>query len=234
MKITATIESIRRALEAETLAGERAVTRAIDAETKALQTQVRAQTAAAFGARSRNLTNAWRRKLYPENGRVSMNAKGVVWTKAPTIIDAFERGVTIRARGSKYLAIPTGFNAPLGRRGRGYRVSPDQMVASQQAFLRPFSSGNGFVWCLPVRQGERVGRRRAPLIAGGLVAVATGRRKGARAWQAALLRQGFVPMFLLLPQVRLAKRLDVVRAWRAAQARVPARVVAEWRPEPRS
>jgi hypothetical protein len=234
MKITATIESIRRALEEEKRAGERAVTRAIDTEIKSLQAQVRTQTVAAFGARGRGLANAWRRKVYPEGGRVSLNAKGVVWTQAPTIIDAFERGVTIRARGSKYLAIPTGFNAPLGRRGRGYRVSPEQMVASRQAFLRPFRNGRGFVWCLPVRQGDSVGRRRAPLIAGGLVAVATGRRKGVRAWQAALLRQGFVPMFLLVPQVRLAKRLDVVRAWRAAQSRLPTRVVAEWRRESRS
>jgi hypothetical protein len=194
---------------------------------------VRAQTVAAFGARGRGLSGAWRRKVYPENGRVSLNAKGVVWTQAPTIIDAFERGVTIRARNARFLAIPTGFNAPLGRRGRGYRVSPAQMVASRQAFLRPFRSGGGFVWCLPVRQGERVGRRRAPLIAGGLVAVATRRRKGARGWQAALLRQGFVPMFLLVPQVQLAKRLDVVRAARVAQARVPTRIVAEWRREAR-
>lgn len=228
MRITAKIESIRRALEQEKRAGERAVTRAIAAESEALRAQVRAQTAAAFGARSRGLVQAWRREVYPR-GRPSLNAAANVFTKAPTIIDAFERGVTIRARGGRYLAIPTGFNAPQGRRGRGMRVTPQQMVASRQAFLVPFRSGRGFAWCLPVRRGERVGRKRAPLIAGGLVAVATGRRKGAAAWQADLLRQGFVPMFLLLPEVRLAKRLNAVAAWQAAQRRVPGRVVAEWR-----
>ncbi len=85
--------------------------------------------------------------------------------------------------GRKFLAIPTGFNRQGGRRGAKPRISPQQMVASGQGFLRPFASGGGFVWCLPVRQGERTGRRRAPLIAGGIAAVATARRKGAAAWQ---------------------------------------------------
>jgi hypothetical protein len=80
-----------------------------------------------------------------------------------------------------------------------------------------------------VRQGERVGRRRAPLIAGGLAAVATARRRGAAGWQAALLEQGFVPMLLLVPQVQLAKRLDVRGAGHRALARLPAAVVREWR-----
>ena len=135
----------------------------------------------------------------------------------------------VRARGGRYLAIPTGFNAPRGRRGRGMRVTPQQMVASRQAFLRPFRSGRGFVWCLPVRQGERIGRKWAPLIAGGLAAVATGNRRGAARWQAELLRQGFVPMFLLVPQVQLAKRLDVRGAGHRALARLPAAIGREWK-----
>jgi hypothetical protein len=84
-----------------------------------------------------------------------------VFTKVPAIIDAFERGVTIRPKGGrKFLAIPTGFNRQGGRRGAKPRVTPAQMVASGQGFLRPFKSGRGFVWCLPVRQGQRTGRGR--------------------------------------------------------------------------
>jgi hypothetical protein len=220
--------SLTRILEQEVRAGERAVTRGVRAETERLKTELRQQAVAAFGARGRGIANAWRARMFPQSGE-SLGAAGIVWTKVPSIIDAFERGATIRARGGRYLAIPTGFNAPQGRRGRGMRVTPQQMVASRQAFLRPFRSGRGFVWCLPVRQGERVGRRRAPLIAGGLAAVATARRRGAAGWQAELLRQGFVPMFLLVPQVQLANRLDVRGAGHRALARLPAAIAREWK-----
>ena len=217
-----------RILEQEVRAGERAVTRGVRAETERLKTELRQQAVSAFGARGRGIANAWRARIFPTSGE-SLGAAGIVWTKVPSIVDAFERGATIRARGGRYLAIPTGFNAPQGRRGRGLRVTPQQMVASRQAFLRPFRSGRGFVWCLPVRQGERIGRKRAPLIAGGLAAVATGNRRGVARWQAELLRQGFVPMFLLAPQVQLAKRLDVRGAGHRALARLPAAIAREWK-----
>jgi hypothetical protein len=219
--------SLAKLLEQEVRAGERAVTRGVRGETERLKRELREQVVSAFGARGRGIANAWRSRVFPETGE-SLNAAGLVWSKVPTIIHAFEHGALIRARGGRFLAIPTGFNAPQGRRGRGMRVTPQQMVASRQAFLLPFRSRRGFVWCLPVRRGERVGRRRAPLIAGGLAAVATARRRGAAAWQAELLRQGFVPMFLLVPQVQLAKRLDVRGATERALARLPAAIVREW------
>jgi molybdopterin biosynthesis enzyme MoaB len=52
--------------------------------------------------------------------------------------------------------------------------------------------------------------------------------RGASRWQAELLRQGFVPMFLLVPQVQLAKRLDVCGAADRALARLPAAIAREW------
>lgn len=228
MRLAAAVAgSLAAILAAELRAGERAVTRGVRAETERLKRELREQVVSAFGTRGRGIANAWRARVFPETGE-SLNAAGLVWSKVPAIIHAFEHGALIRARGGRFLAIPTGFNAPQGRRGRGMRVTPQQMIASRQAFLRPFCSGRGFVWCLPVRRGERVGRRRAPLIAGGLAAVATARRRGAAAWQAALLRQGFVPMFLLVPQVQLAGRLDVRGAADRALARLPAAILREW------
>jgi hypothetical protein len=228
MKIAASIvKDLSTILQEEVRAGEIAVTRAIKAETERLKTELRQQVVSAFAERSRGIANVWRSRVFPQTGE-SLRAAGIVWTKVPNIVDAFERGVTIRARNGRFLAIPTGFNRQGGRRGAKPRVTPQQMVASRKAFLRPFRSGRGFVWCLPVRQGERIGRRRAPLIAGGLVAVATGRRKAAAAWQQSLLAQGFVPMFLLLPEVRLGKRLDAQRAGNQALARLPAAIVRKW------
>ncbi|HYZ61507.1 MAG TPA: hypothetical protein VE650_03565, partial [Acetobacteraceae bacterium] len=95
-----------------------------------------------------------------------------------------------------------------------------------------FRSGRGFVWCLPLRAGEATGqRRRTRLIAGGLTEVGTANRKGREAWAHGLLEQGMAPMFLLLPQVQLAKRLDVKGAADRAGARVPRRFVALWEAE---
>jgi hypothetical protein len=227
---------LRRILQAEAEAGKRAAMAAIRAETEAAKQELRAQVRSAFGAKSLGIANAWRSRVFPSSGQ-SLRPAGLVFTKVPTIVDAFDRGATIRPKGGgKFLAIPTGFNAARGRRGRGekgLRVTPAQMVASKQAFLRPFKNGRGFVWCLPVQQAPAEAGRRPALIAGGLAAVATARRKGARGWQAALLKQGFVPMFLLLPQVTLSKRLDVAAVQRAASRRLPGRFVEAWNDQAR-
>jgi len=231
MRIGAIVGDLRAALAAEVRAGERAATDAVRTETEALKRELREQVVQAFGGEGRGIANAWCSVVFPRSG-VSLRAAGLLWSKAPNIIDAFERGALIRAKGGKFLAIPTGFNPARGRRGQGgagMRVTPAQMVASGQAFLRPFRSGRGFVWCLPVRQGEQTGRRRRTrLIAGGLAEIGTANRKGREAWARGLLAQGMVPMFLLLPQVQLAKRLDVKGAADRALARLPRRFVAIW------
>ena len=49
--------------------------------------------------------------------------------------------------------------SPLASSAEAIRVTPAQMVASGQAFLRPFKSGRGFVWCLPLRGEAGRGRR---------------------------------------------------------------------------
>lgn len=226
MKLTATIGDIKRALEEEVRAGERAAMRAVRAETARLQNELRVQATQAFPA-SRNVANAWRARVFPRTGE-SMSAAGLVWTKVPNIVDAFERGEMIRAKNSRFLAIPTATNRQGGRRGAKPRVTPAQMVASGQAFLRPLRGREGFVWCLKVRYTGGAGRRRGALMAGNLVRIAGGRR---RADRDALAAQGFVPMFILLPAVRMPKRLDVAGAARQALARLPQRFVEEWRRE---
>jgi hypothetical protein len=46
-----------------------------------------------------------------------------------------------------------------------------------------------------------------------------------------MLERGIVPMFLLLPQVQLRKRLDVKGAAERGLRRLPARFVAAWERE---
>ena len=226
---------LRQMLAEEVRAGERAAMTAVRAETAQVQQELRAQVTGAFSGNARGIANAWRSMVFPRSGK-SLRPAGLIFTKVPNVIDAFEHGALIRANGGrKSLAIPTGFNAARGRRGRGekgMRVTPAQMVASSQAFLRPFKSGRGFVWCLPLRQGEQTGRRRRTrLVAGGLTEVGTGNRKGREAWARGLLQQGMVPMFLLLPQVTLAKRLDVRGAAERGLRRLPRRFVVAWEHE---
>ncbi|GGG39497.1 hypothetical protein GCM10010964_28820 [Caldovatus sediminis] len=248
MRLAATIlGDLRQVLAAEVRAGERAAMQAIRAETEQVKQELRQQVTSSFGGNARGIANAWRSQVFPRSGQ-SLRPAGLVWTKVPNVIDAFERGALIRARSGTYLAIPTGFNAARGRRGRGekgLRVTPAQMVASGQGFLRPFRSGRGFVWCLPLRsgshrgdaamgsrQGEQTGRRRRiRLIAGGLAEIGTGNRKGREAWAREMLARGMVPMFLLLPQVKLAKRLDVKGAAERGLRRLPERFVAAWERE---
>ena len=108
------------------------------------------------------------------------------------------------------------------------------MVASGQGVLRPFQSGRGFVWYLPLRQREQAGRRRRTrLVAGGLAEIGTGNCRGREAWARSMLARGMVPMILLLPQVKLAKRLDVKGAAERGLRRLPVRFVTAWERERR-
>jgi hypothetical protein len=83
-----------------------------------------------------------------------------------------------------------------------------------------------------VAQGEaRIsarGRRTRALVAGGAVPVATGKDRG-RLRRRDALKQGFVPMFILLREVRLARRIDLDGPIRATSAAIPRRIVSAWR-----
>lgn len=230
MKIRAQIVGdLRRVLAAEVRAGERAAMATMQAETKAVQEELRQQVRAAFGAKASGVAGAWRTRVFP-SGRTSLRPAGLVWTKVPNIVDAFERGATIRPiGGSKFLTIPTGFNRVGGRRGGKPRVTPAQMVASKKAFLRPFKSGRGFLWCLPVQANAGAASRsaRRGLLAGGITTVATGKDRG-RLRRKEVLAQGFVPMFLLLRQVKLGKKFDLLGVALKSSKRLPGRFVSTW------
>ncbi len=159
-----------------------------------------------------------------------------MFSRVPEIIDAYTQARTIRGRRGQRLAIPTGWNSPRGRRGRGeagVRITTAQMAANPSAFVvRARARPDVLLWCLPVAQGEaRVssrGRRSRALVAGGTVEVATGRDRG-RLRRRDALKQGFVPMFILLREVRLARRIDLDGPIRATSAAIPGRITAAWR-----
>jgi hypothetical protein len=209
LKLAATVA---RSLQADMRAELRNLERAVGAGTReagqGLKGELRLQvTGAGLGSR---LANAWRDRHYPNQ---KVDAASLVWTKAPQIIRAFAEGVTIRSRRGRWLAIPTG-NAP--RRGTdGKRISPSTFPEHRLGRLR-----------LVARPDK------APLLVVDGLRQSTGRRGGFRRASQRALRSGqglvTVVMFVLVPQVRLRKRLDVQGAARRWHSQLPRLVLEAW------
>lgn len=181
------------------------------------------------------LANTWNVRVYPQ-GRVSLGAAGLVYTKADAIMQVFEKGATIRALGGrKYLCIPTGYNKARGQRKSrsGALVSPQQMAGMRGwTYVRPTSDRRGLVWFLRVTEAAtkgRNGRVRRLAFAGGMRLggrnrgdVGSGRSRRVEP----ILEAGAVPMFILLPEVHIRKRLDVAKEAELAVAALPGTIAA--------
>ena len=107
-------------MAAELKGAEEAVTRAVRQAGEGLKRDWRAQvTSARLGQR---LANSIRSQHYPKSG-TSISAAALVFSRAPKLIDAFDRGVTIRARNGLWLAIPT---PAAGRARGGKKITPGE------------------------------------------------------------------------------------------------------------
>ena len=190
-------------MAAEIKAGERAVTAATREAGTSLKTAWRGQiTGAGLGQR---LARTIRSEQFPKV-QPSLNAAALVWSKAPKIINAHDTGPLIRSRNGFWLAIPT---EAAGKSRRGGRITPGQWEQRSGLRLR-------FVY-----------RRTGPSLL-----VAEGRlNKGGRA-VASRSKTGrgltTVPIFLLVPQVKLPKRLDLDRDAERAHDSLPGLIVANW------
>jgi hypothetical protein len=211
VRIEVSVSPDPRTLTAEVyLEGEIAVTKAISSAGLALKAGWRAQVrAAGLGIR---LSNTIRERLFPK-GEPSMNAASLVWTRAPKIVDAFDRGALIRSKDGFWLAIPTG---AAGRAPLGKRITPlawERRTGLRLRFVyRPRGPS------LLVADDARIDK-------GGIARSKGGRRRK----DGILTGAATVPIFLLVPQVKLRKRLDIERLARATGARIPALILANWR-----
>jgi hypothetical protein len=190
-------------MAAEINAGERAVSAAMREAGSKLKTAWRRQiTGAGLGHR---LANSIRSQTYPKVGD-SLSAAAFVWSKAPQIINAHDDGLMIRSKSGFWLAIPT---AAAGKGSRGRRITPGEWEQRRGMRLR-------FVY-----------RRGAPslLVADGRL---NSRGLGVASRSKTGRGQSTVPIFLLVPQVRLAKRLNLARDAERAQAAIPGLIVANW------
>ena len=190
-------------MAAEIKAGERAVSKAVNEAGTGVKSAWRAQiTGAGLGQR---LANTIRSEQFPK-GRPSLNAAAVVWSKAPVIVGAHETGPLIRSRNGFWLAIPT---PAAGKSARGGRISPGDWERRSGLRLRFVHRRTGP--SLLVAEGRLNTRGRA---------VASRSRTGRGVTT--------VPIFLLVPQVQLRKRLDLARDAARAQEAIPGAIVANW------
>jgi hypothetical protein len=211
MKLAAAISGdLRKIMDEEIKDAEDAVTAGMRLAADGLKADLRRQvTEAGMGQR---LANTWRAELYPK-GRKSIKAAGFVFTRAPTIIRAFDQGAMIKSKHGFWLAIPT---PAAGTGARGKRMTPGLWEQMHGARLR-------FIY-----------RRGAPslLVAENMRARA-GKRGGFAKGSASALRSGrgmtTVVMFILVPQVSLRKRLDVNAAAERWASALPELIVRNWR-----
>lgn len=191
------------AMQNEIRAGEKAVTMAIREAGKELKSNWRVQiTRAQLGPR---LAKSIRTKTYPATGE-SLEAAALVWTNAPQIIGAHDSGPLIRSKDGFWLAIPT---PAAGKGVRGKAFTPGEWERRRGVRLR-------FVY-------RRIGP--SLLVADGRL---NSRGLGV-AWRSKTGRgRSTVPIFLLVPQVHLQKRLDLARDAIRAQSEVPKLIVKSW------
>ncbi|WP_415392489.1 DUF6441 family protein [Paracoccus sp. SJTW-4] len=203
MKLKLEITDIARLMQAEIAAGEKAVSVAIKDAGTGLKSAWRAQiTGASLGQR---LARTIRSETYPK-ARPSLNAAALVWSKAPVIISAHDTGPLIRSRGGLWLVIPT---EAAGKGRGGKRPTPREWEARTGLTLRFIPRRNGP--SLLVAEGRLNTKGRA----------VASRSKTGRGLTS-------VPIFLMIRQVRLRKRLDLARDAERAVNGLPGRIVAGW------
>ena len=207
MKLTFSIDGDIRAIYGSSIKeGKAAVTRAVGIAGAQLQANWRNQVASAgLGGK---LARTVRKSVYPSQ-TTSLHAAALVWSKAPVITDAFERGVLIRSSNGFYLAIPL---PAAGAKGVGAkRITPggwEQRTGRRLVFV--YRKGRH---PLLVDQG---------VIPGGRAPAFGERKKRGR-------KNLSIPIFVLVPQVKLPKKLSLMAAADAAQGALAGLILSQWR-----
>ena len=191
-------------MRAEVGAGQKAVSITMTEAGAGLKSAWRAQiTSAGLGQR---LANTIRSQTYPK-GRNSLDAAALVWSNAPVIIGAHDTGPLIRSGNGFWLAIPL---PAAGKAMGGKRITPGMWEQKTGLRLR-------FVY-----------RNRGPsLLVADAVRLNT---RGQAAVSKSKTGRGQVtaPIFLLVQQVKLPKRLDLARDAERALAAIPDSIVRNW------
>ena len=206
MKFAASLAgSLKAAMAVEVRQIEMAVVAGVKEAGDGLKGSLRSQIiSAGLGAR---LARTWRNRAYPNKGH---DAASLIWSKAPEIVRAFDQGAVIRGKSGFWLAIPT---AAAPKRGvGGKRITPANFPVSRFGPLR-------FVY--------RRGRPSLLVVDSVRVSSKTGRvgrqAKGGAFTKTGRIKSGIttVVMFIMVPQVRIKKRLAVVQEAERWERKLP-------------
>ncbi|MEK6747500.1 MAG: DUF6441 family protein [Pseudomonadota bacterium] len=203
--------NLHKFMEQQKAAVEAAVTAGIAKITTSIKDDLRVQVVNA--GLGQKLAKSWQAKFYPK-GQKSISAAGWVFSKAPKLIRAFNEGALIKSKDGFFLAIPT--EAAPKRGVGGKRINPSNFPEHSLGRLR-------FVY----RPGK------ISLLVVDSLRASTGKRGGFRKASESALKSGrgltTVVMFLLVPQVKLKKRLDyqsVVNLW---GGQLPQTILKNWK-----
>lgn len=223
MKIDVTLDAnIAGMMESEILAGERAVTGGVREVADWVKAEWRGQVVGSgLGQR---LANTIRQEDYPFRGE-SLGAASLVYARpnrkqkaasAADVVGAFNKGALIRARDAYYLAIPTDAAGRAEGFFRRQRITPGLWEKRTGVKLR-FVARRG-KHALLVADDARFNKQ------------GYARQKGGRRRKDGILTgASTVPIFVLVKQARLTKRLDLDSAARAAESRLPAAILRRWK-----
>lgn len=222
--------SITAAFNGELDRFKRGVSKAVKMAGEGLRFDLKDHTS---GRNLGKLAMAWSILTYPR--RPSLHAAALIYADgegANKALWSFEHGAVIKSGKSRYLAIPLGANVPRGYRGvRRPLVSTAEMAQSKMSFVLDGKNGTK-LWCVRVVTGLARSKKTGEVMkrafaghffvknargGGRLMLLGSGRRKRTEEW----LKKGYVPMFLLVPQVTVRKRLDLkgqVDRWRSRLA----------------
>ncbi|MGR3497110.1 DUF6441 family protein [Citreimonas sp.] len=156
------------------------------------------------------LANTVRLAVYP-SGETSINPAAQIWTKAPKIVAAHDEGTLIRSKDGFWLAIPL---EAAGRGRFGRRITPGEYEKRTGQRLRfVYRSARS---SLLVADDARLSKR------------GQARRKGGRRRKDGILSGAqTIPVFALVPQVKLPKRTALTQEAERVVARLPD-LMAEW------
>jgi len=204
---------LKDTIERDISNGAKAVTLGVEETGETLKKRLAGMTSRAN--LGKGMAKSWKTRRYPKKGN-SLGAAVVIYSDAERVIRAFDEGAVIKPKGRRLLAIPTE-NAP--KRGVGRkRISPATFPEARYGELRLVKPKNGplllVVDGVRILKSGRVGKRLKN----------DGRTKTGK------YRKGVttVVMFILVPQAKLKKRLNVSRPSRVAYSRLMPTILKHW------
>lgn len=179
---------------------DRGLQRALEGVTTGMKEELRSQVRR---ARLGKLEKTWQSKIYKQD------KASIVFSKAQKIMQGFATGVTIRSKYGRFLAIPTDAAPKRGMGGK--RINPFNFPEHRYGPLRFIYRATGPSLLVVENQRRRTGKR------GGYS------RAGEKAIQAGNVAT--VVMFILVPRVRIQRRLDIEAVKARWAAKLPEIIV---------